>query len=110
MCDAGGNHCGIALCGRVDVGPLEYRGCGHADGHVHVLGDLADVNRVVVRHDRVDDDNDVQLDTDIFGDGDRFVVAADVVLVTASLSLGCTCSVRLICIRQNILGVRRIDA
>ena len=40
MCDAGGNHCGIALCGRVDVGPLEYRGCGHADGHVHVLGTL----------------------------------------------------------------------
>ena len=40
MCDADGNHCGIALCGRVDVGPLEYRGCGHADGHVHVLGTL----------------------------------------------------------------------
>ncbi len=64
-CDVGGNHCGIALCGRVDVGPLECRGCGHADGHVHVLVDLADVNRVVVRHDRVDDDNDVQLDTGV---------------------------------------------
>ncbi len=75
MCAAGVNPCGIALCGRVDLRPLEYRGCGHADGHIHVLGDLADVNRVVVRHDRVDDDNDVQLETGSSGDGDRFVVA-----------------------------------
>ncbi len=74
-CDVGGDHCGIALCGRVDVGPLECRGCGHADGHVHVLVDLADGNRVVVRHDRVDDDNDVQLEIDSSCDGDRFVVA-----------------------------------
>ena len=57
------------------MGPLECRGCGHADGHVHVLVDLADVNRVVVRHDRVDDDNDVQLEIDSSCDGDRFVVA-----------------------------------
>ena len=56
-CDVGGNHCGVALCGRVDR--------GYADGHVHVLDDLADVDRVVVRHDRVDDDNDVQLDTGV---------------------------------------------
>ena len=75
MCYAGGNHRGIALCGRVDMGPLVYRGCGHADGHVHVLDDLADVNRVVVRHDRVDDDNGVQLEIDSSCDGDRFVVA-----------------------------------
>ena len=68
-CDVGGNHCGVALCGRVD------RGCGHVGGHVHVLVDLADVNRVVVRHDRVDDDNDVQLEIDSSCDGDRFVVA-----------------------------------
>ncbi len=53
MCYAGGNHRGIALCRRVD------RGCGHVGGHVHVLGDLADVNRIVIRHDKVDDDCDV---------------------------------------------------
>ena len=85
MCDAGGNHCGIALCGRVDVGPLEYRGCGHADGHVHVLSDLADVNRVVIRHDTVDDDCDVQPEIG----GVLFVAVGMSCLVAASLSLGC---------------------
>jgi len=75
MCDVGGNHCGIALCGRVDVGPLEHRGCGHAGGHGHVLGDLADVNRVVIRDDKVDDDCDVQFEIDSSCDGYRFVVA-----------------------------------
>ncbi len=69
MCYAGGNHRGIALCGRVD------RGCGHVGGHVHVLGDLADVNRIVIRHDKVDDDCDVQLEIDSSCDRDRFVVA-----------------------------------
>jgi hypothetical protein len=43
--------------------------------HFHVLGDLADVNRVVIRHDKVDDDCDVQPDIGSSGDGDRFVVA-----------------------------------
>ena len=57
------------------MGPLEHRGCGLAYFYVHGLGDLADVNRVVVRHDGVDDDNDVESDTGSSGDGDRVVVA-----------------------------------
>jgi hypothetical protein len=65
-----------SLCaGELMWDRFEYRGCGHADGHVHALVDLADVSRVVVRHDRVDDDNDVQLEIDSSCDGDRFVVA-----------------------------------
>ena len=67
------------------MGPLEHRGCGLAYFYVHGLGDLADVNRVVVRHDGVDDDNDVESDTGSSGDGDRF----DAVSMMASLILGC---------------------
>ena len=71
------------------MGPLEHRGCGLAYVYVHGRGDLADVNRVVVRHDGVEDDNDVESDTGSSGDGDRFVVACDAVSMMASLILGC---------------------
>ena len=71
------------------MGPLEHRGCGLAYFYVHGLGDLANVNRVVVRHDGVEDDSDVESDTGSSGDGDRFVVACDAVSMMASLILGC---------------------
>ena len=72
-----GDHNGITLCwASEERDRARDCGCGIAYDHVrgfsddvHVVGNLVDV----VRHDRVDDDNDVQPDTRGLRDGDRSI-------------------------------------